>query len=35
VEVNIEETEISALVNYSYFGKSGEILPIIFEEYKF
>jgi len=34
VEVNIEETEISSSVNYSYFGKAGEILPRIFEEYK-
>jgi NAD-dependent deacetylase len=34
VEINIEETEISSLVNYSYFGKAGEILPQIFEEYK-
>lgn len=35
VEINIEETEISSSVNYSYFGKAGEILPSIFEEYKF
>jgi len=34
VEINIEETEISASVNYSYFGKAGEILPKIFEDYK-
>jgi len=34
VEINIEETEISSSVNYSYFGKAGEILPRIFEEYK-
>jgi NAD-dependent deacetylase len=34
VEVNLEETEISSSVNYSYFGKAGEILPKIFEEYK-
>ncbi|NWG29374.1 MAG: NAD-dependent deacylase [Ignavibacteriaceae bacterium] len=34
IEVNIEETEISSSVNYSYFGKAGEILPRIFEEYK-
>ena len=34
VEINIEETEISSSVNYSYFGKAGEILPKIFEEYK-
>ncbi len=34
VEVNLEETEISSSVNYSYFGKAGVILPKIFEEYK-
>jgi NAD-dependent deacetylase len=34
VEVNVEETEISSSVNYSYFGKAGEILPKIFEVYK-
>jgi NAD-dependent deacetylase len=34
VEINIEETEISSSVNYSYYGKAGEILPRIFEEYK-
>lgn len=34
VEVNLEETEISPSVNYSYFGKAGEILPKIFEEFK-
>ena len=34
VEINIEETEISSSVNYLYFGKAGEILPKIFEEYK-
>jgi len=34
VEINIEETEISSSVNYSYFGKAGEILPKILEEYK-
>jgi NAD-dependent deacetylase len=34
VEVNLEETEISSSVNYSYFGTAGEILPKIFEEYK-
>lgn len=34
VEINIEETEISSSVNYSYFGKAGEILPRIFEKYK-
>jgi NAD-dependent deacetylase len=34
VEINIEETDISSSVNYSYFGKAGEILPRIFDEYK-
>ena len=34
VEINIEETELSSMVHYSYFGKAGEILPKIFEEYK-
>ena len=34
VEVNIEETPLSNLVNYSYFGKAGEILPEIFEGFK-
>lgn len=34
VEINLEETEISSSVNYSYFGKAGEILPEIFEDYK-
>jgi len=34
VEINVEETEVSSIMNYSYFGKAGEILPQIFEEYK-
>ena len=34
VEVNIEETPLSNLVNYSYFDKAGEILPEIFEGFK-
>jgi len=34
VEINVEETEISSMVNYSFFGKAGEILPGILEEYK-
>ncbi|MGE5681764.1 MAG: SIR2 family NAD-dependent protein deacylase [Bacillota bacterium] len=34
VEVNLEETEISALVNYSIIGKAGEILPEILEAVK-
>ncbi len=34
IEVNIEETEISHIVNKSYFGKAGEILPMIVDEIK-
>ena len=34
VEVNIEETPLSSIANYSFFGKAGEILPGILEEYK-
>jgi NAD-dependent deacetylase len=34
VEINVEETEISSMVDYSFFGKAGEILPLILEEYK-
>lgn len=34
VEVNIEETEISSQVDYSFFGKAGEVLPEILEGYK-
>ena len=34
VEVNIEETTLSSIANYSFFGKAGEILPRILEEYK-
>jgi len=34
VEINIEETSLSAIANYSFFGKAGEILPEIFENYR-
>ncbi len=34
VEVNIEETPLSSIASYSYFGKAGEILPKIFEDLK-
>jgi len=34
VEINIEETSSSAIANYSFFGKAGEILPEIFENYR-
>jgi NAD-dependent deacetylase len=33
VEINIEETALSSMVNYSYFGKAGQILPEIFKQY--
>jgi len=35
VEVNIEETALSSIADYSFFGKAGEILPGILKEYKF
>jgi NAD-dependent deacetylase len=31
IEINIESTEVSQLVNKSYFGKAGEVLPSIVE----
>jgi NAD-dependent deacetylase len=34
VEINVEPTEISHLVNYSIIGKFGEILPLILEAVK-
>jgi len=34
VEVNLEETDLSSSANFTFFGKAGEILPRIFEEYK-
>jgi len=34
VEINIEETPLTSIADYSYFGKAGEILPVIFEELK-
>lgn len=34
VEINIERTELSRSVDYSIFGKSGEILPRILDEVK-
>ena len=34
VEINIEETPLSSIAQYSYFGKAGEILPRVLEEYK-
>jgi NAD-dependent deacetylase len=34
VEINIEETPFSSIADYSYFGKAGEVLPVILEEFK-
>lgn len=31
VEINIEETELTSLADYSLIGKSGEILPKVLE----
>lgn len=35
VEINVVETEISSIVDYSFIGKAGEILPKILNKYKF
>ncbi len=34
VEINLDETALSYLADYSFYGKVGEILPEIFKEYK-
>jgi NAD-dependent deacetylase len=34
VEINIKETALSDIADYSFFGKAGEILPMILSEYK-
>ncbi|NNG26598.1 MAG: NAD-dependent deacylase [Ignavibacteriaceae bacterium] len=34
VEINIEQTEISSIADYSFLGESGKILPEIFNAYK-
>ena len=34
IEVNLERTEISSIVDQSFFGKAGEILPQIYNEIK-
>lgn len=34
VEINLTKTEISSIVDYSFTGKAGEILPAILEKYK-
>ncbi len=34
VEINIEETVLSHIADYSFFGRAAEILPEIFNEYR-
>lgn len=34
VEINLTKTEISSIVDYSFTGKAGEILPALLEKYK-
>ena len=34
VEINIEETPFSSIADYSYFGKAGEVLPVILEKFQ-
>ncbi|MCX8105993.1 MAG: NAD-dependent deacylase [Ignavibacterium album] len=34
VEINIEETEVSSIANFSFFGEAGKVLPEILEEVK-
>jgi NAD-dependent deacetylase len=34
VEVNVESTDISSYVDYSFVGEAGKVLPKILEEYK-
>jgi len=34
VEINIEQTEVSSIADYSFFGESGKILPEILNAYK-
>jgi len=34
VEINIEETEISSFVDYSFFGGAATVLPKLLQEYK-
>lgn len=33
VEINIEETSLTSMANYSFFGKAGEILPALLDQY--
>ena len=34
VEINIEETPFSSIADYSYFGKAGEVLPVVLEKFQ-
>jgi len=34
VEINIEQTEVSSIADYSFFGESGKVLPEILNAYK-
>jgi len=34
IEINIEPTEISSIVNFTFIGESGKILPLILEKLK-
>ncbi|MBT8380858.1 MAG: NAD-dependent protein deacylase, partial [Ignavibacteria bacterium] len=34
VEINIEQTEISSIADYSFYGESGKVLPEILDAYK-
>jgi len=34
VEINIEQTEVSSIADYSFLGESGKILPAILNDYK-
>lgn len=33
VEINIEKTSLTSMANYSFFGKAGEILPALLDQY--
>jgi NAD-dependent deacetylase len=34
VEINLERTDLTPIADESYFGKAGEIMPVLLEEYK-
>ncbi len=34
VEINLEKTELSHIADESYFGKAGEVLPLLLKSYK-